>query len=134
MAKQDLVSELKHTIKDLNDEKEDLHKAIHHKESRNKQILIRLEQANNDVESVSKHAEKVKKDNDELKLKVSTLKAKLETTEELLKLAKEKLKDYEPDKEVELTQEDVENMEELEDPELRSVASEKYNKFGEDEE
>jgi methyl-accepting chemotaxis protein len=120
MAKQDLVSELKHTIKDLNDEKEDLHKAIHHKESRNKQILIRLEQANNDVDSVSKHAEKVKKDNDELKLKVSTLKAKL--------------KDYEPDKEVELTQEDVENMEESEDPELRSVASEKYNKFGEDEE
>ncbi len=134
MSNSDLVLELKNTIKDLTLEKEHLHQAVSHKESRNKQILIRLENANKDVDNVGKHAAGVKKENDELRLKVATLKAKLETTEELLKLAKEKLKDYEPDKEVELTQEDVENIEESEEPELRSVMSEKYNKFGDDEE
>lgn len=117
MSNRDLVSELKHTIKDLNVEKEDLHKAVQHKESRNKQILIRLEQANNELESCGKHAATVKQENDELKLKVATLKAKLETTEELLKMAKERLKDYEPDKEVELTQEDVEHIEDSEQQE-----------------
>ena len=117
MSNRDLVSELKHTIKDLNVEKEDLHKAVQHKESRNKQILIRLEQANNELESCGKHAATVKQENDELKLKVATLKAKLETTEELLKMAKERLKDYEPDKEVELTQEDVDHIEDSEQQE-----------------
>ncbi len=134
MSQSDLVSELKNTIKDLTLEKDDLHKAVSHKESRNKQILIRLENANKDVDHVGKHAASVKKENDELKLKVATLKAKLETTNELLKIAKEKLKDYEPDKEVELTDEDVSNIEESEEPELKSVMSEKYNKFGKEEE
>jgi hypothetical protein len=53
--------------------------------------------------------------------------------EEVLKLAKEKIKDFEPDKEVELTDEDVSNIEESEEPELKSVLSEKYNKVDDEE-
>ena len=131
MSNRDLVSELKNTIKDLTEEKEDLHRSILHKESRNKQILIRLEQANNELDHVGKHSSKVQKDADGIKKENSTLQAKLETTEELLKLAKEKLKDFEPDKEVNLTDEDIEHIsdsEDSEDPALRSVVSEKYNK------
>ena len=134
MTTRDLVLELKNTIKDLLKEKADMAKTIEHKESRNKQILIKLEQANNDVDHVGKHSSRIKQENDELQLKVSTLKAKLETTQELLKLAKEKLKDYEPDPEETLTSEDVEHIEDSDQPELRSVASEKYNKFGDEEE
>ena len=134
MSTSDLVLELKNTIKDLTLEKEHLHQAVSQKESRNKQILIRLENATKDVDHVGKHAAGVKQENEELKLKVATLKAKLETMEEVLKLAKEKIKDFEPDKEVELTDEDVSNIEESEEPELKSVLSEKYNKVDDEEE
>ncbi len=115
MTTRDLVLELKNTIKDLLKEKADMAKTIENKESRNKQILIKLEQANNDVDHVGKHSSRIQKENDELQLKVSTLKAKLETTQELLKLAKEKLKDHEPDKEEVLTSEDVDHIEDTEE-------------------
>ena len=52
MSERDLIQELKSTIKDLSDEKEDLLKTIKQKESRIKTVMIKLEHATHDVESV----------------------------------------------------------------------------------
>ena len=51
MSDQDLVTELKATIKDLSDEKDDLLKTIKQKESRIKTVMIKLEHATLDVNS-----------------------------------------------------------------------------------
>ena len=84
MTTRDLVLEFKANIQDLQKEKADMAKTIASKESRIKQILIKLEQSNSDLEHAGKHAAKVQKDNDALKADNTTLKAKLETTEKLL--------------------------------------------------
>ncbi len=61
MSERDLIQELKSTIKDLSDEKEDLLKTIKQKESRIKTVMIKLEHATDDVKSVGhKVAEKDK--------------------------------------------------------------------------
>ena len=61
MSERDLIQELKSTIKDLSDEKEDLLKTINQKESRIKTVMIKLEHATQDVSSVGhKIAEKDK--------------------------------------------------------------------------
>ena len=52
MSERDLIQELKATIKDLSDEKEDLLKTIKQKESRIKTVMIKLEHATQDVSSV----------------------------------------------------------------------------------
>ena len=52
MSDRDLVQELKTTIKDLSDEKDDLLKTIKQKESRIKTVMIKLEHATLDVNSV----------------------------------------------------------------------------------
>ena len=52
MSDRDLVQELKTTIKDLSDEKDDLLKTIKQKESRIKTVMIKLEHATQDVNSV----------------------------------------------------------------------------------
>lgn len=52
MSERDLIQELKSTIKDLSDEKEDLLKIIKQKEAKIKTLLIKLEYATQDVSSV----------------------------------------------------------------------------------
>ena len=54
MTQKDLVRELKSTIKELSDEKDDLLVKLRAKEGRIKQILIQLEQSTEDVAHVGK--------------------------------------------------------------------------------
>ena len=90
MSERDLVQELKHNIKDLQKEKADMAKTIESKESRIKQLLIKLEHATTDVQAVgSKIGEQNKQ--------IAELEAKLETKEELLTEALDKLKESRPD-------------------------------------
>ena len=49
MSQKDLLRELKSTIKELTDEKDDLLTKLKSKESRIKQVLIQLEQSVDDV-------------------------------------------------------------------------------------
>ena len=77
MSDQDLVQELKATIKDLTEEKEDLHLAIRHKESRLKQLTIKFEQTNQDLKSVGR--EIAKKDKH-----ITTLKKKVVSKEKII--------------------------------------------------
>ena len=67
MSERDLIQELKSTIKDLSDEKEDLLKTIKQKESRIKTVMIKLEHATQDVSSVGHQL--ADKDKEILKLK-----------------------------------------------------------------
>ena len=54
MSDKELVTELKHQIADLTQEKDDAIKLISQKDSKIKQILIKLEQSNLDVHSMGK--------------------------------------------------------------------------------
>ena len=54
MSERDLIQELKSTIKDLSDEKDDLLKTIKQKESRIKTVMIKLEHATQDVSTTGK--------------------------------------------------------------------------------
>ena len=71
MTQKDLVRELKSTIKELSEEKDDLTTKLRAKEGRVKQILIQLEQSTEDVAHCGK---KIREQDDEIK----DLKAKLE--------------------------------------------------------
>ena len=71
MSNKDLVRELKSTIKELSEEKDDLNVKLRTKESRMKQILIQLEQSVEDVNSCGK---KIREQEDEIK----ELKSKVE--------------------------------------------------------
>ena len=62
MSERDLIQELKSTIKDLSDEKEDLLKTIKQKESRIKTVMIKLEHATSDVSSTGKKIEEQSKE------------------------------------------------------------------------
>ena len=78
MTQKDLVRELKSTIKELSDEKDDLLVKLRAKEGRIKQILIQLEQSTEDVAHVGK---KIKEQEDEIKdlnLKLERQKMKLD--------------------------------------------------------
>ncbi len=78
MSERDLIQELKSTIKDLSDEKEDLLKTIKQKESRIKTVMIKLEHATQDVSSVGhKIAEKDKE--------IAKLKEKLKDKSKVVK-------------------------------------------------
>ena len=78
MSERDLIQELKSTIKDLSDEKEDLLKTIKQKESRIKTVIIKLEHATDDVKSVGhKVAEKDKE--------ITKLKEKLKDKNKIVK-------------------------------------------------
>ena len=82
MSERDLIQELKSTIKDLSDEKDDLLKTIKQKESRIKTVMIKLEHATQDVHSVGhKVAEKDKeigKLKEKLKNKDKVVEAEIE--------------------------------------------------------
>ena len=86
MSDRDLVQELKSNIVDLTTEKDEMAKTVDKKQSRIKQVMIKLEHATEDV----KHCgHKIDDQNKE----IATLKAKLETKEKLLQEALSKLKD-----------------------------------------
>lgn len=86
MSERELVRELKETIKDLSKEKDLAADAIKLKESRIKQVLIKLEHATNDVSSLGhKIGEQSKQ--------IQNLELKLETKERLLNEALEKIRE-----------------------------------------
>ena len=86
MSERDLIQELKSTSKDLSEEKDGLLKTIKQKESRIKTVMIKLEHATQDVQSLGhKIADKDKE--------VVKLQAKLDTKEKLLAEALIKIKD-----------------------------------------
>jgi len=70
MSERDLIQELKSTIKDLSDEKEDLLKAIKQKEARIKTVMIKLEHATHDVSSTGHKIEEQNKEIAKLKEKL----------------------------------------------------------------
>ena len=72
MSERDLIQELKSSIKDLSDEKDDLLKTIKQKESRIKTIMIKLEHATQDVDSVGHKIGDQNKEIAELKDKIKT--------------------------------------------------------------
>ena len=64
MSNKDLTRELKQTIKELAEEKEELLRKLSSKESRIKQILIQLENSTDDVTAVGK---KIREQEDQIK-------------------------------------------------------------------
>ena len=88
MSQKDLLRELKNTIKELTDEKDDLLTKLKSKESRIKQVLIQLEQSVDDVAHCGK---KIREQEEEIK----------ELTEEVKNLKKS----TEPDNAEQTTQE-----------------------------
>ena len=85
MSEKDLVKELKSAITDLTQDRDEALDKIKSKESRMKQVLIKLEHATADVQSLGH------KIGDQNKT-ISDLQAKLETKEKLLEDALERLK------------------------------------------
>ena len=86
MSDRDLVQELKSNIVDLTAEKDEMAKTVDKKQSRIKQVMIKLEHATEDV----KHCgHKIDDQNKE----IASLKAKLETKDKLLQEALTKIKD-----------------------------------------
>ena len=86
MSDRDLVQELKATIADLSQDRDNALASVKTKEARTKQVMIKLEHATQDVKSVG---HKIDKQN----LEISSLKAKLETKDKLLQDALKKIKD-----------------------------------------
>ena len=85
MSERDLVQELKANIVDLQSEKADMARTIETKERRIKQIMIKLEHATKDTQSVG---HKISERNKQ----IVDLEAKLETKERLLDEALIKIK------------------------------------------
>ena len=99
MSDRDLVQELKSNIVDLTVEKDEMAKTVDKKQSRIKQVMIKLEHATEDV----KHCgHKIDDQNKEM----ATLKAKLETKEKLLQEALTKIKDIYADSTEKVEEED----------------------------
>ena len=90
MSERDLVRELKENIKELTQDRDDALAKCKTKESRMRQIMIKLEHATNDVQSMGH------KIGDQNK-KMAELEAKLETKEKLLEQALEKIKEIHDD-------------------------------------
>ena len=85
MSEKDLVKELKSAITDLTQDRDEALAKVKNKESRMKQVLIKLEHATSDVQSLGH------KIGDQNKI-ISDLQAKLETKEKLLDDALDRLK------------------------------------------
>jgi len=90
MSEKDLVKELKSAITDITQDRDDTLIKMKSKDSRNKQVLIKLEHATADVQSLG---HKIGEQNKE----IADLKAKLETKEKLLEEALQRLKDIHDD-------------------------------------
>ena len=86
MSQKDLVRELKSTIKELSDEKDDLLTKLKSKESRIKQVLIQLEQSVDDVahcgKKIREQEEEIKELTEEVKDLRKSTEAKEETADE----------------------------------------------------
>ena len=85
MSERDLVRELKENIKVLTQDRDDALAKVKSKESRMRQVMIKLEHATGDVQSLGH------KIGDQNKI-ISELQAKLETKERLLQEALERIK------------------------------------------
>ena len=85
MSERDLVRELKENIKELTQDRDDALAKVKTKESRMRQVMIKLEYATADVQSLGH------KIGDQNKI-ISELQAKLETKERLLEEALERIK------------------------------------------
>ena len=85
MSEKDLVKELKAEIVEITKDRDDALSKVKGKESRMKQVLIKLEHATQDVQTVG---HKIGEQNK----KMAELEAKLETKEKLLEEALERLK------------------------------------------
>ena len=90
MSEKDLVKELKSAITDLTQDRDEALDKIKSKESRMKQVLIKLEHATADVQSLG---HKIGDQNKE----IAELKAKLETKEKLLEEALDRVRDIHDD-------------------------------------
>tara|TARA_B100000902_G_scaffold162565_1_gene157862 strand:+ start:390 stop:710 length:321 start_codon:yes stop_codon:yes gene_type:complete len=90
MSERDLVKELKAEIVEITKDRDDALAKVKSKESRMKQVLIKLEHATQDVQTVG---HKIGEQNKQ----IAELQAKLDTKEKLLDEALEKLKDIHDD-------------------------------------
>ena len=90
MSERDLIKELKATIADLTQDRDEALAKVKSKEARLKQVMIKLEYATEDVQAVG---HKIGEQNK----KIAELEAKLDTKEKLLDEALEKLKDINDD-------------------------------------
>ena len=90
MSEKDLVKELKSAITDLTQDRDDALAKVKSKESRMKQVLIKLEHATQDVQSTG---HKIGEQNK----RIAELEAKLETKDKLLQDALNRLKDIHDD-------------------------------------
>tara|TARA_B100000405_G_scaffold214550_1_gene151534 strand:+ start:167 stop:472 length:306 start_codon:yes stop_codon:yes gene_type:complete len=91
MSEKDLVKELKAEIVEITKDRDDALAKVKSKESRMKQVLIKLEHREQDVHSCG---HKIGEQNKE----IADLKAKLETKSKLLDEALEKIKDINEEK------------------------------------
>jgi len=85
MSERDLVRELKENIKELTKDRDDALDKVKTKESRMRQVMIKLEHATDDVQSMG---HKIGEQNK----KMADLEAKLETKERLMEEALERIK------------------------------------------
>ena len=85
MSERDLVKELKSTIADLTQDRDEALAKVKSKEARMKQVLIKLEHATQDVQAVG---HKIGEQNKQ----IAELQAKIETKDKLLEEALEKIK------------------------------------------
>ena len=90
MSERDLVKELKAEIVEITKDRDDALAKVKSKESRMKQVLIKLEHATQDVQTVG---HKIGEQNKQ----IADLQAKLDTKEKLLDQALEKIKDIHDD-------------------------------------
>jgi len=90
MSEKDLVKEHKSEIVEITKDRDDALSKVKAKESRMKQVLIKLEHATQDVQTVG---HKIGEQNKE----IADLKAKLDTKDKLLDEALEKIKDIHDD-------------------------------------
>jgi len=90
MSEKDLVKELKAEIVEITKDRDDALDKVKGKESRMKQVLIKLEHATQDVQTVG---HKIGEQNKQM----ADLQAKLDTKDKLLDEALEKIKDIHED-------------------------------------
>ena len=90
MSDKDLVKELKAELSEITKDRDDTLTKMKSKESRMKQVLIKLEHREQDVQSIG---HKIGEQNRE----IADLKAKLETKDRLLDEALQKIKDIHDD-------------------------------------
>ena len=103
MSEKDLVKELKAEIAEITKDRDDALAKVKSKESRMKQVLIKLEHATQDVQAVG---HKIGEQNKH----IAELQAKLDTKDKLLEDALEKLKGIHEDSS-EKTDPDTDNQE-----------------------